>query len=71
MCVSSLAHPHSTLLVNATEGLKNLSFLYGVSPFGPPKGFAPAFNLPLKGIVHNFFLLFKSHILDSNGVWYS
>ena len=24
-----------------------------------------------KGIVHNFFLSFKSHILDSNGVWYS
>ena len=24
-----------------------------------------------KGLFTNFFLLFKSHILDSNGVWYS
>ena len=28
-------------------------------------------NVQFKGIVHNFFLSFKSHILDSNGVWYS
>ena len=33
------------------------------------KSLYPFFNL--KGIVHYFFLLsFKSHILDSNGVWY-
>ena len=25
----------------------------------------------LKGLFTNFFPLFKSHILDSNGVWYS
>ena len=25
--------------------------------------------LKLKGLFTNFFLLFKSHILDSNGVW--
>ena len=25
----------------------------------------------LKGLFTNFFLSFKSHILDSNGVWYS
>ena len=24
----------------------------------------------LKGLFTNFFLSFKSHILDSNGVWY-
>ena len=28
-------------------------------------------SLALKGLFTIFFLLFKSHILDSNGVWYS
>ena len=52
----------STLFLLLIFGAKFASVLFK-SPF--------ASLAILKGIVHQFLLLFKSYILDSSGVWYS